>query len=52
MSDILTKFQEEMAELRKDWTEFYGQFIKNSEENVNGIYDADRQTEDIEDKED
>lgn len=31
MSDILTKFEEEMAALRKEWTEFYGQFINKEE---------------------
>ena len=31
MSELLTKFEEEMEELRKDWTEFYGQFTKNKE---------------------
>ena len=34
MSAILTKFKEEMAELRKEWTEFYGQFTKKNEETV------------------
>ena len=34
MSEILTKFKEEMAALKKEWTEFYGQFTKKNEETV------------------
>ena len=37
MSDILTKFEEEMAKLRKEWTEFYGQFTEKTEETVDGV---------------
>ena len=51
MSEILTKFEEEMAKIRADYTAFYSQFT-SKEEVENEIYDTNRQREDTENKED
>lgn len=50
MSEILTKFEEEMARIRADYTAFYSQFTNKEVENE--VHDTNEQREDTENKED